>query len=610
MHNYLNNLNPEQLQAVTHINGPAICIAGPGSGKTTVLISRLRYMLNHFNIAPSSILVVTFTKEAAKNMQARFSTDYNSNNNINFSTFHSIFYNMLKLRLGPENLSILSEEKAIKVLKSILQGRHNILASNNDFLRQILHEISKFKSSLKNLSNYSPEFLSNQQFISIYNDYMQYLKHNNLVDFEDILNMTYHMLVNEPAFLKYWQNRFKYILIDEFQDINPLQFYIIKLIASPHNNLFVVGDDDQSIYAFRGANPKMMIDFPTHYPDCRTFYLLNNYRSQAHIVQAASTLISHNLNRYKKNLRPVNPLSTPIQIKSFATRQDEFTYIASSIKKLADTCSYSDIAILFRTNSDIDKILHTLLYHNIPFKTKTSIPCLFDNSYLAPLIAMLRFANGSHSRENFLKFYNKPTRYISRESLKYNYIDLKELEKHYVINQKYYVASNIKKLCQDLNLISKLSPELAVKYIRNHVGYDKYLEKELSASDRSYQEAITTLDDFLLTASSFNSLSDFLDYIDNYKLATDNKIIDDNIPAVNILTYHGCKGLEYKHVFIPACQEGITPWKLSKSPDELEEERRMFYVAMTRAIESLTLSFCKKYGNKELAPSRFIKEIQ
>lgn len=611
MHNEFSKLNPEQLQAVTHINGPAICIAGPGSGKTTVIVSRLRYMLKYYNISPSSILVVTFTKEAAQNMHSRFTSHKTGQNTpITFSTFHSIFYNMLKTDSSFESHTILSDEKALVILKTILQGRNNILASNNDILRQIFHEISKFKSSLIPISEFNPSILSREQFYNIYSEYSAHLSEYRLIDFEDILLKTYELFLSKPAFLMYWQNRFKYILIDEFQDINPIQFNIIKMLAYPHNNLFAVGDDDQSIYAFRGAKPGMMIDFPKHFEGCKTIYISANYRSQANIVNAASNLVKHNVNRFPKKLYATKDPSENIKIRQFNSPSEEHEYIAGAIKSLVEKgTNENDIAILYRTNSDIGKILHTFIRNQIPFRTKTFIPCIFDNIHLTPVIAMLRFAAGDNTRENFLKFCNKPVRYITRASLSDTRIDILSIQKKYSMEGKEYAATNLLILSSQLKAIADMTPSYAVRYIRDVVGYGKYLEKEGCQSNVEYEEALSAIDDFLCICSDFKSISELLDYIQEYREAINKKATDNMQSAVNILTYHGCKGLEYKYVFLPNVREGVTPFRLSTTPEEIEEERRMFYVAVTRAVTGLTITYSLKSGRKEIKPSRFISEL-
>lgn len=607
MDNYLSKLSQEQERAVTLTEGPVMCIAGPGSGKTTTIVAKLRYMLDFKHLSPSSILVVTFTREAAANMKNRFLSNSDSSyTKISFGTFHSIFYNMLKKESGFSNFSIIDESTIIKILYTLLQGRNNILASNNDLLKELAGDISRFKSQLIPITEYNPSILSREQFISLYNDYSAYLLEHMLLDFEDLQNKTYELLVKNKAFLKFWQSKFQYILIDEFQDINPIQFNIIRLLALPQNNLFIVGDDDQSIYSFRGARPSIMKDFRSFYPDGKVFYLSTNYRSQANITISSLRLIKNNKERYPKELTCHNKASRPVELKAFKDNREEYDFIVTSIKshQLAGGDPTS-IALLFRTNAELSKMASYLYYKGLPARTKIEVPSLWDNAYIEALLAIIEFSTGERSRGLFLKFYNKPVRYITRASLREETVDLEALEKDYLGEGKQYVAKNIKKLRKQLAFLAKLPPSLSIRFIRKEMDFDKYLKEASDLDERGLEEILERLSYLEEAAGSLKTNKQLIDYIKNYKTSGPAAL-----PAVNLLTYHGCKGLEFETVYMPNCIEGITPWKMAKSEEATEEERRMFYVAMTRAINRLVITYSKRNLSHDTPVSRFVEEIE
>lgn len=590
-----------------------MCIAGPGSGKTLTIVNRLAEMLDTYNIFPPSVLVVTFTRAAAVSMRKRFISHYGEDGGrVNFGTFHSIFFHILSQSNGYKKENIIDDLTSFKLMQSILEGRKLTLSGNPEFIRQVLDEISKFKASRQNISEFSPLSMSKKDFSSVFTSYQQYLHEMNLVDFEDMMNCTYDLLTENQDILKFWQKKFQYILIDEFQDINPIQYDIIRLLAAPENNIFAVGDDDQSVYSFRGAAPDLMRKFTQEYNGTKIITLDINYRCSGKIVEASQRLIQNNHNRFKKDLKPFKPAGHDIVIKRFSSSRDEYTHLCRLISaKLDSGVSPDEIAVLYRTNAQSTSFCQYFINFNIPFRTKGYIPCIYDNRYISPIIAYLRYLAGDNSRSNFLLFCNKPVRYISRDMLTDEKIDLYDLISRAEHDEKYYLAGNLKKLISDCSIMQRLGTSAAIHYIRKVVGYDMFLKQSVNLSGSLYEETIDLLDELENDASSYKSITAYLNHISEYKEKLTEYQNSFPVSAVNMLTFHGCKGLEYEYVYIPDCVEGITPHRLSQSDAETEEERRMFYVAATRAKSELYFSYStNRQGHSDTKCSRFIKEIQ
>lgn len=601
-------LTPSQTEAVKSVHGPVMCIAGPGSGKTLTIVQRLIHMIKKYNIEPTNILVVTFTRASAVEMRKRFLTAVSEHNSkVNFGTFHSIFFQILKKHLGFTNQNILNDESAFKIILSLLKSSDELLASNPEIIRQLLDEIALVKSSGVSMQDFKSSVMSKSDFSRIYCGYNRTLSEMGLVDFEDMLLKTHKLLTKNPDILSYWQHKFRYILIDEFQDINPLQYEIIKMLAAPENNLFVVGDDDQSIYGFRGSSPEFMQNFPKDFPETKIITLDTNYRCSEEILKQASKVIANNENRYNKTLSAHNRGGNKVIIKGFTDNYKEYTYLSRLISgELDEGKNPEKIAVLLRTNAQCTAIAARFLEADIPFNVKGNIPTIYDNRYLVPVIAYLRFLAGDYSRSNFLQFCNRPVRYISRDGLTGENVDIYKLLEHYETEEKFYISKNVKQLIYDLQMMSNMNTSAAIHYIRKVVGYEEYLKTNLNPAGNLFEEIMEYLEQ---EATGFSSFASFLEHIEEYRKKTEELKEKRPTSAVNLVTYHGCKGLEYDLVYMPDCVEGVTPHRLSTTPEELEEERRMFYVAMTRAREKLYLSYSAKRHGRENKTSRFINEI-
>ncbi len=613
-------MNPEQQAAVNLTEGPVICVAGPGSGKTTVIVGRVRHMIDDLGIEPSNILVVTFTKAAAVSMRTRFLSGADKRSEkVNFGTFHSIFYHILKDYYGYTGENILKEETAFDIMSKLLSGNDLFLSGSPDFVNGMLDEIGLYKGlDFDQKGKFSSSLVTTDNFRRIYRAYQATLDELKLIDFEDMLQKTWELLATDENARKKWQNKFRYILVDEFQDINPIQYRITRLLAQPENNLFVVGDDDQSIYSFRGAAPGIMASFPSDYPDAKIVRLNLNYRSTPEILERALSVIGNNSGRYDKKLKAVNPSGESVCIKNFREAADEYQFLCNRIKSsIEGGRAPKEIAVLVRTNSQAGGICTRLLDAGIPFTTKAGIPSIFDNRHVRPMLSYLRFAAGDNSRNTFLQIMNKPVRYIEKASLTDTVVDLSELLDYYHSQDKDYVMRNISTLMKDICFLQTLSPAPALRYIRDVIGYDNYLKSSSGLSDEMLGEIFDVFDEVTDAAGKHRNAQDFFAHIEKHKEKL--KLIREQHPinAVNILTFHGCKGLEFDEVYMPDCEEDITPHKKCTAGDAshlfygtISEERRMFYVAMTRARLLLTVTSSSKRNGREMICSRFMNEMK
>jgi DNA helicase-2/ATP-dependent DNA helicase PcrA len=384
-------MNWAQQQAVQHKDGPMLVLAGPGSGKTFVITERTRYLIEEYKIPEKHILVITFTKAAANEMKDRFLKRMKVNYTaVSYGTFHAIFFTILKYAYHLNASNIVREEVRNQFLRETIQRLDLEYEDEKEFISDIASEISLVKGEQIDLANYYSSHCASDVFKKIYQEYDKKLRRANLIDFDDMLVLCYQLLSERKDILALWQNKFQYILIDEFQDINRIQYEIVKMLAAPHNNLFIVGDDDQSIYRFRGAKPEIMLKFPKDYPDGKRILLDKNYRSQANIVAASSKLIKNNEQRYDKAVNAVRASGSSIVIKNFETLTQENKTLAEEIIKLNKKgIALNNMAILIRTNMGSEALLHKLMEYNIPFRMKDNLPNIFDHWIARDIISYI-----------------------------------------------------------------------------------------------------------------------------------------------------------------------------------------------------------------------------
>lgn len=604
-------MNKSQKIAVLHTEGPMLVLAGPGSGKTTVITQRTKHLIEEHGINPARILVITFTKAAAEEMKERFDQLMGEDTKVNFGTFHAVFFKILKYAYHYNASNIIREEDRNRYFKEIIAKLNLEIEDEKEFIEGISSEISLVKGERMMVENYYSINCSEENFQKIYYAYEQQLRNANLIDFDDMLLLCYELLIAREDILKFWQQKYTYILIDEFQDINRVQYDIIRLLAKPENNLFIVGDDDQSIYRFRGAKPEIMLNFETDYKNAKRILLDQNYRSAKHIVKGASRVISNNKKRFPKEITAVKEDGEEIEIKTLKDLKMQNQVVLDKIQAyLKQGIPYHQIAILFRTNTQPRALVEKLMEYNIPFKMKDIIPNIYEHWISQNILAYIKLALGSRDRNLFLHIINRPKRYISREYLKEPEVELENLKKSYA--GKDYVIERIEKLEYDFTMLKTLNPYAAIHYIRKAIGYDEYLVEYAKFRRMKEEELFDVLNELQDSAKEYSTYDEWFLHIEEYKEELKQQIQlrqKKDFDAIAMVTFHASKGLEYQKVFIIDANEGITPHRKAILPEDMEEERRMFYVAMTRAKEKLHIYSVKERYGKEFSCSRFVGEL-
>lgn len=605
------SFNNAQIKAIEHYTGPALILAGPGSGKTTVITHRTQYLIKNHKVNPSNILVVTFTKMAATEMKQRFTKLCSEGSSVTFGTFHAVFFTILKHAYNYNAGNIVRQEQQRDIIRKCIEKFRIETEDENELINNILGEISNVKNSRIAPENYYSINCPEDVFRDIYRIYDNSLKRSKLLDFDDMLVYCYELLSQRPDILAAWQNKYQYILVDEFQDINSIQYEIVKLLAGDRKNLFVVGDDDQSIYGFRGARPDIMLNFEKDYPDAQKILLNYNYRSTRQIVEGAAMVINGNEKRFKKVVKDSGREGQPIIFNEFNTMDDENDFVLNKIRHLHDkqNVAYDQIAVIARTNVGLRPAMGKLIEYNIPFSTRESIPNLFEHWIAKDIFAYIRLAQGSTKRGDFLRVMNKPKRYISRDMLYGEEIQFSILLS--MTGDRVWLYDKINDFRQSLEYIRRLNPFAAVNYICKGVGYNDYLKEYAKERNISEEELLGVVGEILESTRDFNSYAEWFGYIDDYneKLKEQAKQLKEKKDGVSLCTMHASKGLEYDAVIIVDANEGITPYHKAVLDCELEEERRMFYVAMTRARNQLYICASRQRFNKTQEVSRFVRNL-
>lgn len=600
-----------QRKAIEHKDGPMMVIAGPGSGKTMVITHRTRQLIENYGINPGNILVITFTKAASVEMRDRFIKLMGSGNaNVSFGTFHSVFFRILKFAYNYNASNIIPEDIKFQYMKEIIRRTELEIDDENEFCAGILSEISMVKGDMLNIEHYYSKNCPDDVFRFLYKEYEKKLRIADKIDFDDMLIMCYDLLTARNDILKAWQNKYRYILVDEFQDINRIQYEIVKMLAKPDNNLFIVGDDDQSIYRFRGARPEIMLNFPEDYKDVATVQLDKNFRSGKRIVSASKKLIKNNIKRFAKKIDAFNDFDGDIEYLEFNDQNDENEYVSREIRKyIDDGVNYSDIAVLFRTNMGPRLLVNKLLEYNIPFRIKDHMQNIYEHWIAKDFMTYINLACGSRDRNSLYKIMNRPKRYIARDSVRTAVFSFDELYTYY--RDKDWMTDRIAKLEYDLKMISSMTPYAAISYIRNVVGYDEYLNEYALYRKMKPEELYEVADELMEASKPYKSFDEWNihieEYADELKKQSEQMMSENNL--VELSTMHSSKGLEYRIVFVIDANEGVTPHSKSVLEEDMEEERRMFYVAVTRAKERLHVYSVKERFGKPVSVSRFVGEM-
>ena len=636
----------DQLKAIEHGQGPAMVLAGPGSGKTTVITRRILQLLKN-GVPASEILVITFTKDAALEMEGRFRkllledqrlhpNQQEFQGNVTFGTFHSVFFQILRLTYQLTAENIIKDRDKKLILREILEEENVDAGYDAEFFRMLLSEISRMKNSGGSLVFHS-SLLEDEKFHRIFQTYTARLRAQRLLDFDDMLSMCYELLTTNKEARHKWQSVYRYILVDEFQDINPVQYAVTRILALPENNLFIVGDDDQSIYHFRGADPSIMLGFPRDYPATKTIVLGKNFRSRAEIVRFSGNLIGKNKKRYEKRVDAVRGQGGSVLLYHVDSVEKQSQAVLSLINASIRAGVPKDkIAILFRATSQARPLLPILMKQGIPYVMKEKVKNIYESVPALDMIAYLRLATGTGARRDFLRIMNRPVRYIKRAAVQERNMSFEALLRFY--QDKPWMLERLRTLQTDLRAIAMLPTAAALVYIRKKIGYENFLKETDNARFRDHLEI---LDEITETATEHPDPKEWLRFTEDMgELLSQQgshestnqtgaqqsgtgvggasggglgktghgQTQNEDTGAIRLMTYHASKGLEFDTVILPDCCEGVTPYNKAVSQDEIEEERRSFFVACTRAKEKLHILFTDLRYSKSCTASRFITE--
>lgn len=598
-----------QTQAIMHKDGPMMVLAGPGSGKTTVITHRVQYLTKEYGIDPGDILVITFTRAAAEEMRERYEALTGGGSRVTFGTFHSIFFRILKLAYRYTADNIVREEQQMQFVRELAQAGGLEPEDENEFAASILSEISSVKGERIALEHYYSKNCPDAVFRQLYAGYEEKMRRAGLIDFDDMMVLCLELFTERKDILSAWQRRYRYILIDEFQDINRLQYEIVRMLAKPEDNLFIVGDDDQSIYRFRGAKPEIMLGFERDYPGAGRILLDVNYRSTEEIVAPALRLIGENQKRFSKAIHTTGRHGKNVITKLWQDPGEENLAIAREIQLyLQSGVRPGDIAVLYRTNAGPRFLMEKLMEYNLPFRTRDTVPNLYEHWISRNILTYIRIAMGSRAREDILQVINRPKRYISRDAMPDETVSFERMKVFYA--EKDWIAERIESLEGDLRAIARMSPLAAVNYIRQGMGYDEYLIEYAAFRRMRPEELLETADELKESAAGFKTFDEWFAHIDAYKeellrQAAQRRTETD---AITLATMHSAKGLEFPIVYILDANECITPHSRAMLDEDMEEERRLFYVAMTRAKTRLHVYAVRERYHKKAEVSRFVWE--
>lgn len=636
----LSKLNNSQLQALKQIDGAVMVLAGAGSGKTRLITYRIAYLISELNVKPENILAITFTNKAANEMKERLIKMVDNMGEIWVSTFHSMCVKILRRHITSlksvknavnqvnfdNNFSIYTDTEKEKALKTVLD---NLKIDKDNFLNVVSYHISNAKNN--NLSPWDYQRVNQgvsdiDEITKVYSAYQSYLAANNALDFDDLLTKTYELFKEFPDILKRYQEKFEYIHIDEFQDTNFIQYEIARLLAGYHKNIFVVGDEDQCIYSWRGANIQNVRNFVKDFQDCKLMKLEQNYRSTKQILTVANNLIKNNLSRNEKTLWTDNSIGVKVEYFNAQDEFEEAEYVAGQIKSLVRSgdYKYSDFAVLTRLNAMSANFEDKFLNYNIPYKVFGGNK-FFDRLEIKNLVAYLKMFSNPYDSTSFVRIINYPKRGIGDATIE-KILKLTEFHNTTPFN----LILNSEEFLLDSALENKIKPFKDVCVLLNEkynslqpIDFIKFLIKTIdfesiySSNSEEDKSRLLNIDSFYSMAQEFfknNPKYTISEFLQGITLISDIDEYDDTNNTVTLATVHAVKGLEFKVVFVCGLEEKMFPILRNFSESDMEEERRLMFVAITRAEQRLYLTNCKSrfmYGKRDyLMPSRFLKECE
>lgn len=608
------SLNHAQTEAVAYNKGPCMVLAGPGSGKTLTIAKRIEYLIMKHKVRPEEILVITFTKYAAWEMKNRTRRICGpSSYAVTFGTFHGIYYGILKWAYRLNQSNLLSDEEKYRILREILPGidwdQDPEADEEKDYLQELAIEIGNVKNNCMDIEEYEPVKYTTEKFRKLYRTYEETKKRYCKIDFEDMLIQCRDLFMKRPDILKKWQEKFQYILVDEFQDVNQAQYDVVRMLAAPQDNLFVVGDDDQSVYGFRGAKPGIMMEFMKDYPKARQILLDVNYRSSGYIVKGALRVIGNNKIRFEKKIEAFRKPDETVHVQEVKDPVQEAEYVLERIREYREKgVSYTEMAVLYRTNVDARAMSELMTEYQIPFVMKEHLNNIYEHFIALDMISYLRLSQGEYDRKYFLQIANRPNRYLTRESMKTGNVSYESLRRYY--RDKDWMVDRIDQLEWDMKMICDKTPYAAIQYIRKRMGYDEFLKEYAAYRKISSEDLFAVLEEIWQNSKGYGTIKEWFEHIESYgKMLKEQNKKNGEKEGVNLMTMHAAKGLEFDTVFVIEANEGSCPYKKAIADEEIEEERRLFYVAMTRAKRKLVISYVKEKNGKDLLPSRFVSEL-
>ncbi len=597
------NFNDSQIMAISHKEGPCLVVAGPGSGKTAVITHRINELINS-GIPGREILVITFTKAAAIEMKERFNR-LSGNNQVTFGTFHSLFWGILQRELGYKSKDIVMGSARQQILIEAIR-MVGLDATDLSVVNSISNDVTTYRNKGENSFSFIPEAIDREDFFKVYSNFKKLKQKYRVVDFDDMLSIAYELFINRPSVLDKWKNRYSYFLVDEMQDMNNLQFDLIKMLSGKTNNIFCVGDDDQSIYGFRGANPKIMTDFINNYDNCKRIILNYNYRNPSNVVKAALALIDKNSIRFKKDIIPTNKEGT-VNIAETVDEVGEADYIYGMIKsRIAQGIPLDEIAVLYRNHSDAKYLINRLMTEGVPIYLKEATTNFYSHFIIEDIEAYFQIAIGNSTRSRLLRIINRPNRFLHRASVEKG---SRVEDILYFYKDNYSAYQRALALNSDILLISRMSPYAAINYIRNVMGYDSFLKEEAIRCGTAFDEYTDVLAFLLEIVKDCKNIKQAIDKLNvlRYKVDYENKNKQvDKSGKVGLYTLHSSKGLEFDTVFILGANEGVIPNNRADTDEAIEGERRLFYVGVTRTKTSLFITYTNKKNREK---SRFLSEM-
>lgn len=595
-----------QKRAIESKARAVLVVAGPGSGKTTVLTERLVYLLKN-GAEAKSCLLLSFTRASSKEMALRFAKRGIAGNSPHFSTIHALCLSLLREVRGIEREGLVNLYEKMDWLSAYFLEKGIAREEVEELLLNYGNQISYFKSITEEERMHFLREEKNEDFLPLFQYYEKMRKLRGKLDFEDLLIEVLLELQKNTRIADSWKSRFSYILVDEFQDLSLIQYAILKALSEKGASLFVVGDEDQSIYGFRGASPDILFRFAGDFPDCERIFLADNFRSKEEIVLLSRRLIGKNKKRFQKPLTGRRGRGGKAKYFLLETGVEEAVLLAEHVESLLrEGCPPEEIAVLCRSKMQITPLLPGFMERGIPIVVVEELSNVFQHFIGKDILAYLRLAKNKESSQELVQILSKPYRGLRREKILHKDSGLSDLKRAVKTRKE---REETEKLEKHLEALSKLNPKEAVLFIRKEIGYEKYLEDFAKKKNKDFTEWWESLEEITAMSEGYPDLDAFFRFVTEFNRRALERRKPEEEKGIRFMSYHSAKGLEFDEVFLPDCIEGIIPDGRAKKPEEIEEERRSFYVALTRARKGIHIYVTKTRYSKKVYPSRFIPEL-